>query len=394
VTYAATITVTTTADELNRNSKCSLREAIRAANLNTKVGACPAGKKSKMDTISLPPGTYVLTRTGADENATSTGDLDVTGALKIVGTGASTTRIDGNAADRVLEIQNGATLTLTSVTVQAGKVGSGVSTGKNGGGISNAGQLTLDHVTVRGNSAEVYGGGIFNTGTLNVMYSTVTTNSVLRGVPGGGGGIYTQGTLEVFKSTISDNQAKVDGVGGGILSAGSATLTNSTVSSNTSTYNGSGIGNGTGTLRLYSSTVTLNTGGNGGITSSGSITMVNTILARNTVGSGSSELDCYGVSVMSQGYNLIGNTQGCTIEGDLAGNMLNLDAKLGPLQNNGGPTFTHALQPGSPAIDAGNPVIPGSSATACPAKDQRDVHRPQDGNGDGHARCDIGTFER
>ena len=64
-----------------------------------------------------------------------------------------------------------------------------------------------------------------------------------------------------------------------------------------------------------------------------------------------------------------------------------MNPKLGPLQDNGGPTFTHALLQGSPAIDAGNPATPGSGANACPATDQREVARPQG------PRCDIGAFE-
>ena len=70
------------------------------------------------------------------------------------------------------------------------------------------------------------------------------------------------------------------------------------------------------------------------------------------------------------------------------------DPKLGPLTNNGGPTETRALLHGSPAIDAGNPATPGSGGNACEATDQRGVARPQDGDADGVATCDIGAFER
>ncbi len=122
--------------------------------------------------------------------------------------------------------------------------------------------------------------------------------------------------------------------------------------------------------------------------------------------------DCLG-ALTSQGYNLIGNTSGCFITGTTNGNIVNVGARLGPLQNNGGPaiglpngggaTLTHALLQGgfscsvvnfrqiciylppSPAIDAGNP--------ACGSFDQRSFSRPADGNGDGAARCDIGAFE-
>ena len=103
--------------------------------------------------------------------------------------------------------------------------------------------------------------------------------------------------------------------------------------------------------------------------------------------------DCYG-TLTSRGYNLIGNTSGCTIIGATTGNLLNVNANLGSLQNNGGPTLTHALSSYSAAIDAGNPATPSATLPACPTKDQRNVTRPRDGNGDGVARCDIGAVER
>jgi CSLREA domain-containing protein len=412
VAYAATITVTTTADELNTNSKCSLREAIRAANLNTRVGACPAGSSSGTDTISVPAGTYILTITGMGEQAAQTGDLDVTGPTKIAGVSAANTIIDGNRSDRVLDVKNGATLSLVGVTLQNGKTFS-----SHGAGIYNGGTLKLDGVVVRNNNSDRFGGGIYNAtsrsltitnstlsgnlahegggiytlGPLKVTYSTVKDNSA----SGVGGGIQNvDGTLEVFKTTINGNNAGT--AGGGIANNDTATLTNSTVSSNTSIESGGGIVSWgpEPTLALYNSTVTLNNGQTGGIWSAswGITMMANTIVAGNT-GTAEGSPDCYG-TITSQGYNLIGNTTNCTITGDTTGNKLNVAAKLGPLQNNGGPTFTHALLSGSAAIDAGNPAAPGNTTTACSRKDQRDVSRPRDGNDDGKARCDMGAVER
>jgi hypothetical protein len=89
------------------------------------------------------------------------------------------------------------------------------------------------------------------------------------------------------------------------------------------------------------------------------------------------------VPVTSQGNNLE-STSAC---GFVAlGDVVNANALLGPLANNGGSTLTHAPQPGSPAIDAG-------AAVGCPASDQRSFSRPLDGNGDGTAVCDIGAVE-
>src|SRR4029077_10669211 len=86
--------------------------------------------------------------------------------------------------------------------------------------------------------------------------------------------------------------------------------------------------------------------------------------------------------------NLLGTTTGGTVT--LAtGDITNPTPDLGPLASNGGPTKTQALLPGSPAIDAGNPVPPGSAGDACAATDQRGIVRPQPPGG----RCDIGAFE-
>jgi hypothetical protein len=97
--------------------------------------------------------------------------------------------------------------------------------------------------------------------------------------------------------------------------------------------------------------------------------------------------DCGGQALVSKGSNLIGNSSGCTLSGISSGNLLGVDPKLAKLGHNGGPLLTHSLLDGSPAIDA---VKTGP----CPATDQRGVARPQDGNLDGRAVCDIGALER
>ena len=97
----ATINVNTTADELNADSDCSLREAVQAANTDAAVDGCTAGTGA--DTVVLPAGIYVLTRIGANEGANASGDLDVLSDITIEGAGAATTVIDGNGTDRVLK---------------------------------------------------------------------------------------------------------------------------------------------------------------------------------------------------------------------------------------------------------------------------------------------------
>ncbi len=91
--------------------------------------------------------------------------------------------------------------------------------------------------------------------------------------------------------------------------------------------------------------------------------------------------------MLSDGYNLIQNTNACTITGNTTGNIYGIDPLLGPLQDNGGPTFTHALLPGSPAIDAGNAF--GLTT------DQRGFPRPYDLPGITNASdgSDIGAYE-
>jgi hypothetical protein len=128
--------------------------------------------------------------------------------------------------------------------------------------------------------------------------------------------------------------------------------------------------------------------GGGLFSQSMNVTLQNTIIAGNNDRSstGSSSMDC-AATLNSQGYNLIGNTTGCSLSFADPTTSFGLNPLLGPLQNNGGATDTHALLPGSPAIDAANPAAPGSSVNACETVDQRGLLRPQG------AACDIGAFE-
>jgi hypothetical protein len=198
-----------------------------------------------------------------------------------------------------------------------------------GGGIANYGTLTVTASTFRRNG---YGGGIANYGTLTVTASTFSGNFALDG-----GGIYNDGTLIVTASTFSGNSADS---GGGISNVGGTlTVTASTFSGNSAQFSGGGIIN-------YA-------GGNGNRT--GTLRMRNTVLAGNRALDGP---DLSG-SFTSLGHNLIGDGSGGRgyAATDLVGTHTNpIDPKLGPLQDNGGPTWTMALLPGSPAIGAGGPT--------------------------------------
>jgi CSLREA domain-containing protein len=443
VAHAAAIAVTTTADELNTDGDCSLREAIKAANSDSAVDACAAG--SGADTITLPAGVYTLTLQGTGEDIAATGDLDITGALTITGADAASTIVEsGNQNDRVFEIL-GATATLSQLTIRNGNSAEGGAIrntgtltiansivrdsgnrGGNGGGIYNAGTLTLSNSTISSNLADTLGGydtnggGIYNAGTLTLLNSTVSNNlagyrfvSKASYGRGRGAGIYNGGTATLSNSTVSGNTANSSGDGGGIYNAGILTLSNSTVSGNEavrgrplSSSDDGGAGGGiynVSTATLSNSTISSNKasgrggGVGGGIYNSVTLSFRNTLLARNIqttpIPNSVQASDCLG-TLISQGYNLVEKVT-CSIVGDSTGNLLNVNARLDLLlQDNGGPTLTQGLLPGSPAIDAGNPAAPGSGGTACEATDQRGVVRPEDGNGDSTARCDIGAYER
>ncbi len=113
--------------------------------------------------------------------------------------------------------------------------------------------------------------------------------------------------------------------------------------------------------------------------------MRNTILAGNVDGGGEKP-DC-AATIESEGYNLVQSTLGCAFDGDTTGNLTGVSPLLGPLADNGGLTQTHPLLAGSPALDAGSPLVPGTGGQSCSALDQRGVPRPQP------SRCDIGAYE-
>jgi hypothetical protein len=253
--------------------------------------------------------------------------------------------LSSNQADGAGGIWNSGTLTVTNSTLSAN--GAAV-----GGGITNSdgAMLTVTNSTLSANVGSSGAGGIGNGGTATVTNCTLTGNA---SGGGDGGCILNGGTLTVTDSTLSGNSAFGGDGGGGIANGiGTVTITNSTLSGNFAGGSGGGILNDRfGTVTITSSTLSGNIAGYGaGIFSNGSqFHSRNTIIAGNTAPSAP---DVDG-NLGSQGYNLIGNTQGGS--GFDATDLLNLDPLLGPLQDNGGPTHTHALRAGSPALNAGDP---------------------------------------
>jgi CSLREA domain-containing protein len=333
---ASTIPVNTFSDELNADGDCSLREAIRAANTDTAVDACPAG--SGADTITLPAGTYVLSLAPPGDDAAASGDLDVTSSSSVTIDPTGVVVIDAASLnDRAFHVLAGGSLTVADLTIQRGRAPAG----QNGGGILNQGTLTLTGVTLTDNEAQD-GGAVSNSGTATLVNVTLSGNRATRH----GGGLHQGG--------------------------GTATLNNVTVAFNTADSNGDDVGDGGGVQ-----------------VTAGTVSVANTILGENVDGSTPANLkhpDCSG-TVTSQGYNLIEDTTGCTIAGVGTGNITGTSPRLAPLANNGGPTPTHLPRRNSPVIDAGNPAAPGSGGAACAATDQRGVPRPQG------PRCDIGSVE-
>ncbi|HYO13597.1 MAG TPA: CSLREA domain-containing protein [Thermoanaerobaculia bacterium] len=340
------------------DAHCSLREAILAANAT-------AGE----DVIVLRPGVYRLSLAGAGEDLAATGDLDIRDDLVLVGDRAANTIIDAGGIDRVLHLREGVSVEIRDITLRNGRLqGQGV---VGGGGILNIGSLTLTRSVVTGNTTDGSGGGIFSSGSgavLTLSQSTVSDNTA----SGRGGGLAIDGTATLTNVTISGNRSLTDFGGGLYFSSNTrSTVDNATITGNSAAQRGGGV--------VAESAPFLGTAPD----------IANSILAGNTA---SAEPDCSG-AVSSLGYNLVGNGTGCIsfspANHDLEGSTgALLDPRLGPLAGNGGPTPTHALLAGSPALDAGNPAAPGSGGAACEATDQRGAPRP------GGARCDIGAFER
>lgn len=233
--------------------------------------------------------------------------------------------------------------------------------------------VTLHDVTMDNNAAATSGGAVYNLEAFNMTSSIVSANSAQ--VDGGGFFNTGDGVLNLRNVTISGNHARVDG--GGVANYGDLVdMNNVTTTLNIADTDTNGTGMGGGAFTVSTTGV--------------DFIISNTIIGNN--GFPVSSPDCAG-PITSAGYNLIEDTTGCTIGGDLTGNITGADPVLINLQNNGGNTLTHDLGVASPARDAGSPVTPGLLTYSCETIDQRELSRPRDGNGDLAAICDIGALE-
>ena len=294
-------------------------------------------------------------------------------------------------------------VSLTSSTL-SGNSTSGF--GAFGGGIrTGSGSVSLTNSTLSGNSTSgdfAEGGGIhtYLGGSISLTNSTLSGNST-SGRSARGGGIFG-GSVSLISSTLSGNSTSGDGASGGGISAGSVSLTSSTLSGNSTSGDGAsggGIRAFSGGVSLTNSTLSGNsaaTGVGGGVfvfdfLSNPSFTIENSIVAGNTDNGTAPDLRPNPGSTLTINHSLIGVVDNLgTVTGDI-GNLLGtlaapIDPLLAPLADNGGPTETHALLVGSPAIDAGDPTaVAGVDNT--PEFDQRGQPRV------GAGRLDIGAFE-
>ena len=349
---------------------------------------------SPNDAILVGPATYY-------EN------LTINFNLGIIGSGASTTIIDGQDLNTVVVIPNSNTrVILAGFTIRNG---AGFSYGLGGGGIVNFGVLRVFDTDVIENVAP-QGAGIANADTLEVNHCNVSNNTSEGDYSGGGAGISSFGTLTINDSTISGNSSTTTDVygagiynggtmvinrsalngnstGGGYFGGGAlyndylatATVNNSTLYGNTS--DGFGVGGiiNSGALSINSSTIVGNN--ETGISNGGTVTIQNSIVADN-------DGNCHG-GMISNGYNLSSDNS-CNFTGP--GDLNNAEPKLGPLRNYGGPTQTMAEFLGSPTVDAGNPEGCTDGQGHLLITDQRGFPRP--GKDKHDPRCDIGAFER
>ena len=341
-----TVTPTTFADGSDTQGctpdHCTLREAV--------------GEFSSQRVVNLRPGTYELT---------ASSPLHIQGTKTINGAGAT---IDANGQSRVIDVVEGADAIINDVTITGGNADAGQSFPQSGGGIGIdvATTLSLNRSTVTGNHAGSNGGGIFNGGNGPVVItdSTISNNTVgVTGTGGRGAGVYADSgsDLEIVNSTISGNRTIAGRIADGAALAvlGALQLVHVTIAANVPAgtdpeFPGSSLAippnpNQTPLLTAIWNTIVVAETGRA------------CLIGRMT--SGDHNLDDDGTC----GFSRVGDKPGS-------------NPLLGPLQNNGGRTATHALAANSPAVA-------GADVPHCRPTDQRGVARPQQG------ACDIGAFE-
>jgi len=405
---ADVITVTNT----NDSGPGSLRQALADANDGDIIGFAVTG------TIGL-----------------TSGELLVDKAITISGPGAENLTVNGNAKSRVFNVSHpGGNVTISGLTItngHASDLGGGIlndhavlilsncaitgnsAAGNIGGGIHNDGD-NIGHATLQINNSLITNnsGGIYNdalqagTATLVITYSTLSNNNTGDAINNDGWSCMFCGngttSVQITNSSITDNpgnaiysdtgrqncggscpvtisitNSTISGNGGGVHNS---TLSDTVVSNSTISDNGSGISNDLVSMgtSVFDSTMS-NNGVELSVSGPSPLNIANTLFK---VSAGGHSVISDGGTVHSFGYNLSSDDGGGYLNGP--GDQIDTDPLLGPLQNNGGPTFTHALLPGSPAINAGDPNFIGP-----PDYDQRGPGYDRVRGG----RIDVGSFE-
>lgn len=416
----------------NLGGACTLRAAIQEANL-----------QSGSTVINLPPFVYLLTISGNDNPPSAAqaqvGDLDISNpaGVTINGAGAiiienmnttifdqhpifhihagATAVIDGlTITQSAIGYRNDGDLTVSNGAIHNGRVRSS-GTGFLNPGISSSGSLTLTNFIVQNMPSS---GAISSVVDVTAQDKTINlTNVHFKGNGSSGLNIRgSQNVVEIVDSsfdslftgvqlnsnnhqiTISNSTISNNSLQGIAISYVNNTqplelaLSNVTVSGNQNginTFTGSTGGVGRANIHLNNVTITNN---HGNSSFGGGIRIIDMgdvgphVFVKNSIIAGNGNFDCQG-TMQSAGHNLIGDSDGCVIQGVTTGNILDQSPNLANLADNGGPTQTHALLAGSPALDAGNPAVPGSGGNACEATDQIGANRPLG------VACDIGAVE-
>ena len=312
---------------------CSLREALLAAEADP----------SDPHTVIVPAGHHTLSIPPAMDGDLSTGALEIIFFdVEIVAPDGAI--VDARGIDRVFRFFNSDSSRLANLAITGGST-----LGVGGGVYVEGSNLALEGVEIHSNEAFIGGGLGVELGVVTLDRSTIRDNTCEHT----GGGVYlfgisqtVVGRLEVRNSTISGNHAELSG---GAIFIGAA-----------------------GQLLLEYSTAAENTNRPGDQTISSFLTRPNSDA----------------IYTLAEGGCNAGTETRCIYLSSRTNKVIVPDLGLAPLAANGGLTPTHALLPASPAIDR----VP--AAAACPAGDQRGAPRPQDGDGNGEARCDAGAFER
>jgi hypothetical protein len=404
---------------------CTLRAAITEA--NALAGA---------DTIEVPTGTYALTLAGTNEDLNANGDLDVRADVTIRGTGGmATITAAGLTNQRVMDAPVLANVVLQNLTLSGALLTGTTSTSAGAGLRAMAGAtVLLEDCVVTMNTTADEGAGIYATGAgtvVSVVRSVISDNTI-NGATGFGGGLRTavSASLNVIETTVSGNTSTAAGgglnhgtsggntlierslfvnntaisqnTGGGAVSCGGpCRVINSTFSGNQVTHDTPGTNQGGGAfwisplntsvvIDIEASTITNNSAPHtgGGIRrqgTSGALNLRGTIVAGNDLVSDTTtaRTDLFG-AINLAGFNLIEDSTGFvgTETQDPGTNLLGVDPMLDVLADNGGPTQTHALLAGSPAIGTGTCTLIAGGPLEL---DQRGETRM--------APCDIGAFE-